>query len=93
MIYSDRGFFSSYFEQAFALGSSTGTCTEGIVECVGGMVKDNPTKSCVDECAGACCGNNSQGEPNACKGFTGSVCRDGSCMGENSKLLLFELLI
>ena len=83
MIYSDRGFFTSYFEQAFVQGSSSVTCTEGIVECVAGMVKDsNPIKSCFDECAHKCCSTTDEsGGANTCSGFTGSVCRDGSCIG------------
>ena len=94
MIYSDRGFFSSYFEQAFTQGSSSVTCTEGIVECVDGMVKDsNPIKSCFAECDHKCC--STTGEPggtDACKEFTGSVCRDGSCIGIYGKLLLLNFV-
>ena len=94
MIYSDRGFFSSYFEQAFALGSSTGTCTEGIVECVGGKVKDsNPIKSCFAECDHKCCSTTGEsGGIDACHSFTRSVCRDGSCIGAQGKLLLLNFV-
>ena len=99
MIYSNRGFFSSHFEQAFAQGSSTVNCAleENVVKCVGGFV-DNGSESpsgmsCSAECADKCC--SSTGEPggaNACSMFTGSVCRDGSCIGDRGKLLLLNFV-
>jgi len=72
---------------AFAQASSTVDCAAAvnIVKCVGGFVDDgngsSSTTSCMDECDGDCCKNNDGGEENACEFFTGSVCKDGSCMG------------
>ena len=99
MIYSDRGFFSSYFEQAFALGSSTVNCAleENVVKCVGGFVDKGDgspsATTCFAECAGKCC--SSTGEPggtDACIQFSGSVCRDGSCIGPYGKVLLLNFV-
>ena len=99
MIYSDRGFFSSYFEQAFVQGSSSVNCAleENVVKCVGGFVDNGSglpsAKSCFAACADKCC--SSTGEPggvDACRLFTGSVCRDGSCIGEGGKLLLLNFV-
>ncbi len=62
--------------------ASTATCSAGIVNCNKGKVVGNPTTSCYDECGGAggaCC----QGT-DACTGFTGKVCKDGSCDGTDA---------
>ena len=99
MIYSDRGFFSSYFEQAFAQGSSTVNCAlaENVVKCVGGFVANvdgSPSAtSCFIECAHKCCSSTGEsGGIDACRYFTGSVCRDGSCIGDSGKLLLLNFV-
>ena len=99
MIYSDRGFFSSYFEQAFALGSSTVNCAleENVVKCVGGFVDNGSglpsATSCFAECAHECCSTTGEsGGTDACHAFTGSVCKDGSCIGEKGKLLLLNFV-
>ena len=53
-------------------------------ECVGGIVSGD-TKTCHDECAGGCCTFDDGGSLfDACDGFTGKVCRDGSCNGEQA---------
>ena len=99
MIYSDRGFFSSYFEQAFALGSSTVNCAleENVVKCVYGWVDDGSgspsATSCFAECDHKCCSTTGEsGGTNACAQFVGSVCKDGSCIGNIGKLLLLNFV-
>jgi len=74
---------------AFALGSSTVNCAlaENVVKCVGGFVVNDDgspsATSCFTECADKCCSSTGEsGGANACPGFTGSVCRDGSCIGQ-----------
>ncbi len=49
------------------------TCTAGYVACVNGNVRGT-TASCAATCNGNCCVGT-----NACKQFTGMVCKDGSC--------------
>ena len=48
----------------------------GSVDCDKGFVLGDPTTSCETACAGACCVGT-----DACTGFTGKVCKDGSCDG------------
>ena len=52
----------------------------GYVDCVNGTVRTNPGASCADACLlqgeGKCCSGDY-----ACTGFTGTVCKDGSCNG------------
>ena len=57
------------------------TCdADKIVTCVNGFDVNSPggTTSCYDSCAGDCC---FYGGSDACIGFTGKVCKDGSCSG------------
>ena len=49
-------------------------CPAGYVDCVNGNLKTNNSTSCKTECQGKCCS-----DPGACTGFTGKICRDGSC--------------
>lgn len=62
------------------------TCDAGFVDCLGGLDRSNSAKSCFESCAGKCC----QGPfsdymgYDACVGFTGKVCKDGSCYGKES---------
>ena len=44
------------------------TGSNAYVDCVGGKVNGNPSRSCVDACDGKCC---SDGGPFACDGFNG----------------------
>ena len=62
-------------------------CPNGVghVDCVNGFVDGtNESQSCQDACGGLnnteCCG----GSTDACQGFTGRVCRDGSCLGSGA---------
>ena len=70
----------------------TATCDAGFVTCCRGFEGEcdadgNPTSdtTCMDVCSNGaggydCCRNDSgTGDVNACTGFTGKVCRDGSC--------------
>ena len=55
------------------------SCTAGYVDCVNGFVRtatSSTTISCEAACQGSCCVG-----PKSCDGFTGKVCRDGSCQG------------
>ena len=57
------------------------SCTLGYVDCVNGFVRNATTSSttvitCEAACQGSCCVG-----PKSCEGFTGKVCRDGSCQG------------
>ena len=57
------------------------TCDEGnIVTCVNGFDVNSPggATSCYESCGGDCC---FYGGSDACIGFTGKVCKDGSCSG------------
>ena len=50
------------------------------VDCVNGVNQAPPYDSCADACSGSCCVG-----LNACKEFTGRVCKDGiSCSGESA---------
>ena len=68
-----------------ALGSSgsgrllqTSTaCTAGYVDCDDGLVRGSG-QTCYDACGPNCCGPSYE----ACRNFTGKVCKDGSCVGE-----------
>jgi hypothetical protein len=53
------------------------TCAE-FVECAGGFLADGSGTTCFEACdnGAACCYGNT-----ACVGFTGKVCKDGSCSG------------
>ena len=59
------------------------TCTAGFVECKDGYLVSDDTTTCYAECAGDCCkGYDYYGDPvDGCAGFTGKVCKDGSCNG------------
>ena len=48
----------------------------GSVDCDNGNVVGDPTTTCESACAGSCCVGT-----DACKEFTGNVCKDGSCAG------------
>ena len=63
------------------LVSIASTCdADKIVTCVNGFDVNSPggATTCFESCAGDCC---SYGDQNACIGFTGKVCKDGSCNG------------
>ena len=52
-------------------------CPQGYVDCVDGYVAGtSESELCSDRCGGLCCTGG-----NACYGFTGMVCMDGSCSG------------
>lgn len=52
-------------------------CTQGYVDCVNGFVNGSGnTIPCVTACGGSCCVG-----IQVCGGFTGKVCKDGSCSG------------
>jgi hypothetical protein len=55
---------------------SSSLCSE-FVECDNGNVKDTSI-SCAVACNGKCC----VGDNSPCSGFTGKLCKDGSCSGE-----------
>ena len=65
-----------------ALRATPPTCAAGYVNCVDGFVNDgngNPTTTyCETACGGNCC----VGDYDPCFGFTGQVCKDGSCNGD-----------
>ena len=50
-----------------------------LVDCMEGFTVEDPGVTCEVACDGDCC----VGE-DSCKGFTGSVAKDGSCDGENA---------
>ena len=53
-------------------------CPQGYVKCFNGFeVGSNPKRKCSEACGLKCC-NGDQ----ACDGFSGSVCKDGSCSGD-----------
>lgn len=64
-----------------------GLCTQGYVDCFYGNLATDPSKSCQYDADGcyvshgvySCCDGD-----NACFGFTGKICKDGSCNGVNS---------
>ena len=51
----------------------------GYVDCVNGFVRGDSTTTCETACGGSCCVGQE-----ACRQFTGKVCRDGSCGGSNA---------
>ena len=51
------------------------TCAGESVTCAGGTV-DGGTATCAAACGGECCTGDE-----ACEGFSGEVCKDGSCAG------------
>ena len=54
------------------------TCDGESVTCAGGTV-DGGTDTCAAACGGECCVGTA-----ACEGFTGVVCKDGSCAGSQA---------
>jgi hypothetical protein len=64
------------------------TCSEGWVNCNNGKVVGNEAQTCFAACNDGqlCCGaGGSLGTyTNACSGFTGKVCKDGSCMSDQA---------
>ena len=66
---------------AVVLGTdvSTATCTDGFVVCDDGYQKSADgqiIQSCAEACEGKCCVGFF-----SCQGFTGNICKDGSCSG------------
>ena len=56
------------------------TCPSGnFVDCDNGKVRGNSTATCSAKCGTKCCVGSY-----ACDYFTGKVCKDGSCSGENA---------
>lgn len=51
------------------------TCTAGFLDCFNGKVRGTSTL-CSTACSGNCCVGT-----DACKSFTGQICKDGSCSG------------
>jgi len=80
-------------------GCSSVDCAlaENVVKCVAGfVVNDNGSPfatTCFTECAHKCCSSTGESDGiDACTQFTGSVCKDGSCIGLNGKLLLLNFV-
>ena len=60
-------------------------CTAGFVDCKDGYLASDNTTTCYDKCAGDCCKGYYNGTIyDDCFGFTGKVCKDGSCNGEGT---------
>ncbi len=63
-----------------SLATIASTCdADKIVTCIDGYDVNDLTATCFDTCDGDCCIDD-EGY-NACYGFTGNVCKDGSCYG------------
>ncbi len=62
------------------------TCTAGFVECEDGILVSDDTTTCFADCDGNCCTyyDLNDNPVDACVGFTGKVCKDGSCNGFNA---------
>ncbi|EJK51379.1 hypothetical protein THAOC_29449, partial [Thalassiosira oceanica] len=50
-----------------------------LVDCIDGNTVKDPGVTCEEACGGECCVGD-----DSCKGFTGSVAKDGSCDGEEA---------
>lgn len=59
---------------------TTTTCTAGFVECENGWASTG--ERCEDACQGQCCVDSVT--ESACTGFTGKICKDGSCSGREA---------
>ena len=67
-----------------ARAAPSSTCAAAdFVECKDGVLVSDGVTTCYAECDGDCCkGFDDNGDPvDACIGFTGKVCKDGSCNG------------
>ena len=80
-------------------GSSSVDCAleENVVKCISGFVANvdgsRSATSCFTECDHKCCiSTGESGGTDACEVFTGSVCKDGSCIGTQGKLLLLNFV-
>lgn len=75
----------TYASTGIAMASS---CDAGFVKCRNGVVEDDPGTTCFESCGKSCCTYYDFLTPeykDACKGFTGHVCKDGkSCNGDQA---------
>ena len=71
----------SIFMSSSSSSQQQSTCTAGFVDCKDGFLASDSKKSCKDACGKnkKCCVDD--GGDDACVGFTGKVCKDGSCNG------------
>ena len=60
------------------------------VHCVNGVTSSGD--SCKLACGGNCCVDPVTAGGDACVGFTGSVCPDGSCMGQEGEYITFFVI-
>lgn len=59
-----------------ALAPSQQCAAAGYVDCVNGFLRNDSSISCAAACQGNCCSG-----AKSCHGFTGKICKDGSCQG------------